>query len=240
MSATTIETSASADVILPSIASIPPFKDLPEAVLSAVAEVATVRRCAENETLYAFGQYDGGELFVGAEGALKVSLADPDTGAMMIDIVKDGQIFGLAAAVAGATEQNCDKLTITSEEEALVLAIEVQAFRVIVAQRPSLTRNLMHHFAQTLAGERFTVAAEESSPQRRIYAALMEYVERDAVNADWRIAKMPKHRELAEKADVDETLVANAVAQLIQDEVARRDYPGLVISDISQLNKLAS
>ena len=240
MSATPIKKPVLSTNALQLIETVAPFKDLPEAVLSAVAEVADVRRFSDNETLYAFGQYDGGELFIVVNGAIKVSLAEPDTGAMMIDIVKEGNIFGLAAAVAGASEKDCEKLTIASEGEATVIAIEVQAFRVIVAQRPSLTRNLMHYFAQTLSGDRFIVAAEESSPQRRIYAALMEYVERDAVNADWRITKMPKHREIAEKADVEETLVANAVAQLIQDEIARRDYPGLVISDISQLNKLAS
>ena len=50
---------------------------------------------------------------------------------------------------------------------------------------------------------------------------------------------MPKHRELAERAGVEEAEAASAVAALIQDGVARRDYPALVINDIRRLSDLA-
>ncbi len=50
---------------------------------------------------------------------------------------------------------------------------------------------------------------------------------------------MPKHRELADEAGVEEALTAGAVASLIQQGVARRDYPGLVINDMARLNELA-
>ena len=96
----------------------------------------------------------------------------------------------------------------------------------------------MHCFAASLSKAGFQAPPQESSPERRIFAALLEYVERDAVNGDWRISRMPKHRELAEKAGVDEAATAGAIAQLIQDGVARRDYPGLVIEDMAQLSRL--
>jgi hypothetical protein len=51
---------------------------------------------------------------------------------------------------------------------------------------------------------------------------------------------MPKHRELAERAGADEAAAASAVAQLIQQGVARREYPGLVIADMAGLARLAS
>ena len=222
------------------IAGAAPFSDLPAAVSNAIAEVSQIRTYAAGETIYALGQYDGSEIFIVAEGVMKATLADPESGAMMINAVNAGEIFGLAAAIAGDDNVEADKLTLTADSDAKIVAVEVEAFRVIVAQRPSLTRNLMHHFARSLSGSRFQGVSQESSPERSIYAALMEYVERDAVSAGWRIAKMPKHRELAEKVDADESLVASAVAQLIQDGVAQRDYPGLIISDIGQLNRLAS
>ena len=233
-------TDAESDNAQSLIAAVSPFSDLPAAVSDAIAEVSQIRTYASGETIYALGQYDGSEIFIVSEGAIKATLADPETGAMMINVINSGEIFGLAAAIAGDEDIETDKLTLTADGDATVVAVEVEAFTVIVAQRPSLTRNLMHHFARALSGSRFQGVSQESSPERSIYAALMEYVERDAVTAGWRITKMPKHRELAEKVDADESLVASAVAQLIQDGVAQRDYPGLIISDIGQLNRLAS
>ena len=69
---------------------------------------------------------------------------------------------------------------------------------------------------------------------------LLECVARDPLSGVWRIEKMPKHRELADRAGVDEASAAGAVASLIQEGVAQRDYPGLVINDMSRLNTLAS
>ena len=229
----------------PPIASIlsrvAPFADLPDAVLEALAEISDLRDYGAGETLFSLGQFDGGEFFVISKGSLKITLADDETGAMMIDTVSEGDLFGLASAVAGDQGADPEKMTLAVEEDAEIVALDAEAFRVVVAQRPSLTRNLMHYFAKSLAGARYEIAvADEGSPERRIYAALMEYIERDAVSAAWRIDRMPKHRELAEKADAEESIVAAAVAQLIQDGIAKRDYPGLVITDMNGLNRLAS
>lgn len=222
------------------ISSIAPFEDLPGAVLTAIVDISTLRAYAPGENIYTLGQYDGSELFIVGEGQMKAALADSESGAVMIDIIPKGSIFGLAASVAGSHGFNCEELSLNAETTTTIIAIDAQAFRTIVAQRPSLTRNLMNYFAHNIAGASFASTVQEVSPECRIYAALMDYVERDAINANWRIDKMPKHRELAEKTDTDEALVASAVAQLIQDDIARRDYPGLIISDMEKLNRLAS
>ena len=240
MLANSLDTVESTTRIQTHIASISPFKDLPEAVLDAIAEVSDLKSYPAGETLYALGQFDGEEIFVIASGALKASFADPESGSVMIDIVPQGHIFGLAAAISEAESTDAEKLTLTTEDASEIVSIEANAFRTIVAQRPSLTRNLMHHFAEVLSAQQFNVVQGETSPEQRIYAALMEYVERDAVTSDWRIVRMPKHRELADKADVEESLVASAVAQLIQDGVAQREYPGLIITNMEQLGRLAS
>jgi CRP-like cAMP-binding protein len=128
-------------------------------------------------------------------------------------------------------------VSITAERDSVIVAVDSLVLRETAAQRPSLTRNLMEYFARRLL--RGATPTDEGSHERRVYAALSSYIERDAVSAEWRIPRMPKHRELAERADVDEADAASAVARLIQSGVARRDYPGLIIDDISQLNRLA-
>ena len=220
--------------------SFKPFASLPPAVKKAIENISETRRYSAGETLFALGQYDGSEFFVVASGEMKVSRMDAKTGSMHVNAYAAGQAFGLAAAVAGHENVEADQMTIAAESDAAIMLIDAEGFRNLVGQRPSLTRNLMQHFAAKLAQGGEHIAEEDMSPERRVYAALMEMTERDPVSGDFRILKMPKHRELAERAGVEEPFAAQAIAQIIQDGVARRDYPGMIICDIAEFNRLAS
>jgi len=220
------------------IAAAAPFADLPEQVISALCGAASLRAYAAGETVLAMGQFDGSEFMIVRSGKIKVSHADARSGAMLFEEIGAGEIYGLAFATIGADAAQLAGISLAAERDSVVVAVDAEALRELARERPSLTRNLMLYFARRLSGDRRS-APEESSPERRVYAALASYIERDAVSAEWRIARMPKHRELADRADVDEAEAASAVAKLIQTGVARRNYPGLIIDDIAQLNRLA-
>lgn len=214
-----------------------PFHDLPDQVIGSLAEASSVRRYLEGETVFAMGQFDGSEFLIVRSGKLKATHADQNSGSMLIEHVSAGDVFGLPFAVLGDDLRAPAGVSLTADRDCEIVAVDAATLRLVASQRPSLTRNLMLHFAQKLLGKER--APEESSPERRVYAALSTLIERDAVTAEWRIAKMPKHRELADRAGVDEADAANAVAKLIQSGVARRNYPGLVIVEIAQLNRLS-
>lgn len=219
------------------IAAATPFGDLPEQVIASLAEASSVRRYLEGETVFAMGQFDGSEFLIVSSGTLKATHADQKSGSMLIEHVQAGDAFGLAYAVLGEDLRAPAGVSLTADRDCEIVAVDAAALRLVASQRPSLTRNLMLHFARKLLGDERV--PEESSPERRVYAALAALIERDAVTAEWRIPKMPKHRELADRADVDEADAANAVARLIQSGVARRNYPGLIIDDMAQLGRLA-
>jgi CRP-like cAMP-binding protein len=240
MLATSTDDWASTEESPTTLTKIEPFADLPVAVFAAIDEISVLRSYGAGETIFAMGQYDGSEILLVRTGAIRASYADYQTGAMLFEEFVAGQCYNLARAVVGGEDPRFAQLTLSASEETELVSIDAEAFREIVAQRPSLTKNLMYHFAREIAGGGTKVGAAETSPERRVYAALVEYVERDAVSAEWRIVRMPKHRELADRANVDEADAAAAIASLIQSGVARREYPGLVITDISQLNHLAN
>ncbi len=219
------------------ISAAAPFTGLPQAVIDQIASAASIRRYDSGETIFAAGQFDGSEFLIVSSGTVRIARADP-SGAMIFENAHGGATYGLPAAVLGAEAEEPGSETLAAESECEIVAVDAESFRQIIQNRPSLTRNLMLHFAARLTGEN-RGAASETAPERRVYAALTALIERDAVSGDWRIARMPKHRELADKAGVDEADAANAVAMLIQSGVARRQYPGLVIDDIAQLNRLA-
>ena len=228
----------SAHPVIAALKSASPFSELAPGVLEQLGAACSMRDYAAGETIYAMGQYDAADTLIVKSGKLRASQVDPATGAMIVEDFVEGDIFGLAAAAADVDPARFSAMTLSTEKDATVAVLDSEALRTILSQRPTLAKVLMTHFARALLGAG-KLAGEESTPERRVYAALIKLVERDAVRAVWHIAKMPKHRELAELADVDEATSAAAIARLIQSGAARRDYPGLVIDDMAALNRLA-
>lgn len=218
------------------LAGAPLFADLPAGDLDAVAQAAGARRFGAGETVFSTGQYDGSEIIYVASGAMKSAGADPRTGSMVVETIGAGAFFGLALAALPPEGCRLNEATITAEADTLAVFIDAEAMRALVAQSPMLARAMLLHFAKAALGGG---SAEESGPERRVFAAIASLVKRDAVAATWRIDRMPKHRDLADLAHVAESDAANAVARLIASGVARRDYPGLIIDDMGQLNRLA-
>ena len=239
MTATPISLPEPTDDIAESLAALPLFQDLSDAILDNIRSSADVRRYEAGQTVYSLGQYDGGEFFAVLSGSMRVSVIDSETGAMLIEEIRAGTIFAMELALCGAAGDAFQQISVTAEDDLSVLAIDAEAFSTLAAHRPSLMRNVAVHFAGELAARRFKNMIAEAGPAQRVFSALVKFIERDGVTGEWRIPRMPKHRELADEAGVDEADAAGAVATLIQEGIARRDYPGLVIDDMSRINELA-
>ncbi len=240
MSATAISVSAPSDDPVESLAALPLFHDLSGKILSAIRENVDVRRYEAGQTVYTLGQFDGSEFFAVIAGHMKVSIIEPETGAMLIEEIGEGAIFAMELAFGSAASDSFQQVSVTADDDLVVLAIEAEPFFLLASQRPSLMRNIAAHFASELAVRRFRNMTAEAAPEQRVLSVLLQYVERDAISGHWRVPLMPKHRALAEEAGVEEAVSAAAVAMLIQEGVARRDYPGLIIDDMSRFNELAN
>lgn len=219
------------------IESAEPFLGAPESAIAALSATGEFKSYAAGETIFAMGQYDGSEFLVVRSGKVRATYADPSSGAMLFEDAGPGEVFGLAIAISGSEGSRAASMSLAAERSTEILAVDSESLRLLVQETPALAKNLMSYFARKLSG--VSSQQEDASPERRVYAALLSFVQRDAVAAEWRIPKMPKHKELAQSADVDEAEAAAAVAKLIQSGVARRDYPGVVIEDMASLNRLA-
>ncbi|MEM9705333.1 MAG: Crp/Fnr family transcriptional regulator [Pseudomonadota bacterium] len=217
---------------------LPLFAEAPEKAIAAVAEVAERRLYAPGETVYAIGQYDGEEAIFVVDGAVNATYPDRSQGAVIMESWSAGRIFGADAAVIEETPPGAIALTVVAETAAEIITVPCDALRSIIAQRPSLTRLFMLHFARMLHERPVALEPDQPTPERKIIDRLATLAEHDPLGGFWRIARMPKHRELAGETDTDETTVANVVAGLIHKGVARRDYPGLIISDMRKLENM--
>ena len=196
------------------LSAAPLFADLPEAIVDAVTEQSSLRRFGSGETVFAAGQFDGAEILYLASGKMKASRADPARGSMVVEVITPGSFFALALAVLPPEAVSLSDVSISAEEAADAVLIDAEALRGLVAQRPLLARCLLQHFAKASAGAG-AASSGEAAPDRRVFAAIAAMVRRDAVDATWRIDKMPKHRDLADLAHVAEADAASAVARLI-------------------------
>lgn len=239
MSATPlIDTEPNAD-IAGALAALPLFSDLSDAVLKSICECGDRRRYGAGQTVFSTGQFDGGEFLVIQAGRMRVSLVNAETGAMLIEEFGADDVFALEFALSDDVSDSVQRLAATAEDDLTVIAIDAESFRALAGQRPSLMRNIAVHFASVLSAQRFRSMTFEAAPEQRVFAALLKFVIRDRTTGEWRVPRMPKHRELADAAGVDESDTACAVAALIQEGVARRDYPGLIVTDLDRLTKLA-
>ena len=208
-------------------------------IIASIAECGDCRHYTAGQTVLSMGQYDGAEFFVVTSGKMKVTVIDPESGSMMIEEFNQNDVFAMEFAFRSKSEGVAQQFSVTAEDDLSIIAIDMESFKSLSGQRPSLMRNVAGYLADELSARRFKGVAAEAAPQQRVFSALMKFVERDRVTNAWRIPQMPKHRELAEHAGVEEADAAAAVALLIQEGVASRDYPGMIVQDMTRLSELA-
>jgi len=222
-----------------SLAQFPPFVGLADSVLDVIAKTADYRQYKTGETLVSQGQYEGEAFFIIAQGEVRVTVVNPQTGAVYMETIEAGSSFGLDIALAEENEDIARNVTLTAEKDSAVWVVDALSFADIVSNRPSLAKNLLFFLSTEFLKSRFSSFEFKTAPEQRVYEELLSLVERNDITGVWEILNMPKHRELAESASVEEEDAANAVAHLIQVGIANREYPGLVISDMAGLNRLA-
>ncbi|MEM8986557.1 MAG: cyclic nucleotide-binding domain-containing protein [Pseudomonadota bacterium] len=216
------------------------FTSLKDASLERIAQMCEWRSYAAGVPLFAAGQYDAREVFFILEGELVVYVPRGGHGEMQMTPYKKGATFGAPFALAENSDA-AGRITVTARSEAFVAMVHVDAFRSILTRHPSAAVALLDKFAEDLfidggLGDR----GKALDPEARIYAELVGLAAPDvSAHGGWRIQEMPKHRQLADCAGVTENGAAAAVAKLIREGVARRDYPGLEILDYDKFRAFA-
>lgn len=221
------------------LAAASPFSNLPRTVVDQLAAASEIRNYDDGETISSIGQYDASEVLIVADGALTISFVDEASGSMVFEQLSVGEVFGLAPAVLDPSESNDFRRTLIAVGDTSVIALDAAELRSAVQDTRELSLSLLRHFAEQIVFSDASPIAAESSGERRVYAEIVDCVEVDDETGDWIVRVMPKHRELAERARVEDTVAAQAVAALIQKGVANRQYPGLLVKDIEELRRLS-
>jgi CRP/FNR family transcriptional regulator len=220
------------------------FADLAPRELALVASECDWRRFARGEVILSAGQGAGdGDIWFVVRGGVRLArVMGPDGRIAYSDISPGGQfgemsLFGVDNA----------ELTAMAREDCVLAAMPEHVFVELLGREESVSRALLCQYAGLLRQRDATsAAASDTRPgatgSQRIYAELLALGEPRTASGGARpglfIARLPRHRELADRLSTTEEVVAGAIAELVRLGIAEREYPGLLVIDESALRSM--
>lgn len=226
------------DSVLPieaALSGLDPFLGLTAEMRAAIGAFSETVRYQVGDTIASGVTGDLALLYGIASGEVRRLSVKSGDGAIDVEEVGSGAVIGLGHAITGrpVTARNMTIMALTAVE-----LVEIDAVRLadLIFSDAAAQRALLIYFAERsirLAAP----AADDASPERRLHQHLLTMVV--AEDDGYKIPQMPRHTVLAEACGTDPRTAAVAVGLLIEQGIARRDYPGLAIEDISALRRLA-
>lgn len=209
---------------------------LPQRELQVLAVECAWRTVVSGEILLNIGQGDtlDGVTFV-VSGGVRLARSVGDGGRIAYTDVGAGGQFG-EMSVFGVAETD---LTVVAREKGLIASLPEERFVDLLSREESVSRSLLCQYARLLRAKEMSdlqsdASAVEGTGAQRVYAELLALAEPhqdDDGRECLRIARLPRHRELAARVDTTEEVVARAIADLVREGIAVRDYPGLIVGD---------
>ena len=220
------------------------LSDLPRKELALLATECEWREMAQEEIVLSSssGSVLDGVAFV-VSGAVRLARPNGLTGQIDYHDVAAGGQFG-EMAVFGIPDP---ELTVIAKESGLLSILPQSLFAELLGREESVSRALLVQYAHRLrngsdAGAEDGTPAGSLSGEQRVYGELISLAEpragREGEPGGLFVARLPRHRELANRLSTTEEVVARAIAELVRDGVAVREYPGLFIRDEQTLHQL--
>jgi CRP/FNR family cyclic AMP-dependent transcriptional regulator len=228
-----------------SLSDIRMFSGLAPRELALLAAECEWRDVSRNEIICstAQGASPDGVIFV-VRGAVRLARPVGAAGRIAyVDVAEGGQ-FG-EMAIFGVADPD---LTALAREDGTVATLSGQRFLELLAREESVSRALLCQYAGLLRrheemSKTPTDQANEGTGAQRVYAELLALAEPSSAEGGagaLHIARLPRHRELADRVATTEEVVARAIAELVRAGIAARDYPGLVVKDEAALRALCT
>ncbi|MDO8422444.1 MAG: Crp/Fnr family transcriptional regulator [Parvibaculum sp.] len=218
------------------------FANLAPKELALLASECAWCRFSRGDIINSVGSGDN-EVWLVVRGAVRLARSTGPDGRIVYSDIDAGGQFG-EMSFFGVDDAD---LTAIAREDCLLAAMPEAVFVELLSREESVSRALLCQYANLLRHrDAVSAAASATMPgatgMQRIYGELLALAEPRMGQGDTKtglfIARMPRHRELADRLATTEEVVAGAVAELVRLGVAEREYPGLLILDEGALRSL--
>jgi CRP-like cAMP-binding protein len=211
------------------------FADLAPKELALLAAECAWHHFNNGDVVQSAGRGDThGEVMFVVCGSVRLARPMGPSGRIVYKDVEAGGQFG-EMSLFGVNE---DDLTVISREDSVLAVMHEATFMDLLGREESVSRALLCQYATLLRLRENATAAEEipgATGAQRVYGELLSLAEPRAAAGDKGpglfVARLPRHRELADRLSTTEEVVAAAIAELVRRGIAQRDYPGLFIAD---------
>lgn len=172
------------------------------------------------------------------EGKVRTASRADHAGVMAVDELGPGEAIGLDAMI----DSHAQPISATALTDVEIALLPANSFRAIVRANTAVALALLSLFARSLRVLQDRARAGEIiNPVQRVYIELVRLALPSQENDNvWVIAPMPRHHQLAERAQATEDCAAAAIAHLIRSGIARRRYPALEITAPARLQALCT
>ncbi|MGV6800364.1 MAG: Crp/Fnr family transcriptional regulator [bacterium] len=216
----------------------PLFDGLTNKLRDDFSRSGLIKTFPAGETVYTIGQNDGLDVMFLIDGEARLTQTSENGSGMSVEMLQSGDAVGLEWAISRHSDQAL-KTSLDAESDLSLVLLETQMITQAVQKNPRFARTLLAYFAEKILTQRTDKISSEDSIKDRLYHVLFDMLTQDQVNNYWQIESMPKHRELSELTGATEREAAEVVASLISDGIARRNYPGLIVTDYPAFYALA-
>lgn len=213
---------------------VPLFGELAPKKRESLLEMCTTRRYAGGDVIVPAGQGSTGEVAFVLEGAVRVGAPLGEHGRIAYEDLGPGGYYGALSAL----DPRLPLGSVMAREDSVLAIIPAAEFVKILSQNAKACVTLLRDLAARLSATNDRQEAQATGNHiQRIYGELLRLAE-PASEGTWLINPMPKHREIADRADTSEESAASAIAHLIRVGLARRKYPALEILDRAKIREL--
>ncbi|MGB0750203.1 MAG: Crp/Fnr family transcriptional regulator [Magnetospiraceae bacterium] len=211
--------------------------DLDDSAFEDFADGCVFLSAPENDVVIQEGDKQEHTFFV-IEGVVRIVLGSKgDTNVTFRDVTTGGY-FGEIAAI----DRGDRSATAYSLQDSLIAAVPCERFLTLVLEHRSIALKLLRGMASALRHSNQKISQVSSfSGVQRVYLELLNRGEPSpAGDGSWIIPVMPTHEDLAAEAMTSKDMVARAMSQLFQLEVAKRERGRLKVLDRDRLKRLAT
>ena len=220
------------------------FADLAPKELALLAAECSWHKFSRGDIILSAEQGTGDrEVWLVVRGGVRLARSTSADGRIAYSDIEAGGQFG-EMSFFGVEDSG---LTVIAREDCVLAAMPETVFIELLSREESVSRALLTQYAKLLRQrDAASVAASTTLPgttaTQRIYGELLALGEPRLANTGARpglfIARLPRHRELADRLSTTEEVVASAIADLIRLGIAEREYPGLLVTDEEAMRSL--
>jgi CRP/FNR family transcriptional regulator, cyclic AMP receptor protein len=217
-----------------SLDNVPLFGDLAPQKRETLMEMCAVRRYAGGDVIVPAGQGANGEVAFVLDGQVRVGAPLGEHGRITFEDLGPGGYYGALSALDGRLPLG----SVIARDDCSLAIMPAEEFIKVLSQNGKACVTLLRDLAARLTASTDRQEAQASGNHvQRIYGELLRLAEPGG-EGTWVINPMPKHREIADRADTSEESAATAIAHLIRVGLARRKYPALELLDRMKIREL--